>query len=119
MTKLRVTQDYEKLSDDIQEQVKLVYPYGFSDHLISYVNKEGKRVSALRFETDDKIYLIRMTLAQALDIIEADDDYDDDGNLMEDIKEDYEEKHSDVDYLSENENYEAPDDSDDDDKDDD
>ena len=118
MIKQRVTQEYEKLSDEIQEQVKLVYPYGFSDHLISYVNKDGQRVSALRFETDEKIYLIRMTFEQAKDIIESDDDYDDEGNLMDDVREDYEEKHSDVDYLTENENYEEPDEDSDNDSED-
>ena len=58
--KPRVTQAYEKLNESIQEQVKLAYPEGFSQHLIPFVNKEGKKVKALRFETDEKIYLIRM-----------------------------------------------------------
>lgn len=107
MSKLKVTQDYEKLSEQIKEQVKLVYPDGFSEHLITYTNKEGKNVSALRFETDEKIYLIRMTRAQAEEIIESDPDYDDDGVLYDDVKEDYEEKHSDADYLTDNDNYEA------------
>ncbi len=109
MNKIRVTQDYEKLSDTIKEQLKLVYPNGFSEHLISYFNKDGKKVSALRFETDEKVYLIRMTMEQAIDIIEADSDYDDDGSLMDEAKEDYEIKYSDIDYLSENENYEEED----------
>lgn len=107
MDKQKVTQEYEKLSEDIQEQIKLVYPSGFSDHLISYVNKDGKKVSALRFETDEKIYLIRMTLEQAIDIIESDADYDEDGELIDEVKEEYEEKHSDIDYLSENDNYDG------------
>ena len=105
MTKERVTQEYNKLSDDIQEQIKLVYPEGFSDSLISYTDKEGKKITALRFETDQKIYLIRMTFGQAIDIIESDSDYDDDGSLNENIREEYEQKHSDIDYLSENDNY--------------
>jgi hypothetical protein len=105
--KIRVTLGYEKLSEELQEQIKLVYPDGFSEHLILYVNKEGKKVSALRFETDEKVYLIRMSESEAMRIIEEDDDYDDDGYLKEDVKEDYEEKHSDVEYLAENENYES------------
>ena len=107
MEKERVTQEYKKLGDDIKEQIKLVYPQGFSDYLISYTNKEGKKVTALRFETDEKIYLIRMTIEQAIDIIDADPDYDSEGLLYEDVKVEYEEKHSDIEYLSDNENYDG------------
>ena len=107
MSKLRVTQEYSKLSQEIQEQVKLVYPLGFVDHLITYTNKDGQVLSALRFETDEKIYLIRMTSKQALAIIDDDPDYDDDGSLNDDVKEDYEDRHSEVDYLSENDNYDG------------
>ncbi len=104
--KLRVTQEYEKLSEEIKEQIKLVYPNGYSKFLIHFTNKEGKILHALRFETEEKIYLIRMTPTEAEDIISDDDDFDDDGNLKDKIKEEYEDKHSDVEYLADNENYE-------------
>jgi len=104
--KLRVIKDYEKLNLEIKEQIKLVYPNGYSDHLIEFKNKDGDKVSALPFETDEKIYMVRMSIKKANQIIERDTDYDDDGNLKEHIKEKYENEHSDVDYLSENENYE-------------
>jgi hypothetical protein len=103
--KTRTVVDYEKLSDELVEQLKLVYPDGFSEHLISFNNTQGETVSALRFETFEKIYLIRMSKKLAKQIIEEDEDYDDDGVLKEDIREQYEEDHSDVDYLTENENY--------------
>lgn len=103
--KSRVVIDYEKLSDELIEQIKLVYPTGFSQHLTSFTNSKGERTSALRFETFEKIYLIRMTNEMAEQIIEDDSDYDDEGNLKERIREQYEEEHSDVDYLSENDNY--------------
>ncbi|MFT5619464.1 MAG: hypothetical protein ACI85I_002710 [Arenicella sp.] len=106
MSKLRVTQQYGKLSEELREQIKLVYPDGYKDYLTRFPNKEGKQISALRFETDEKIYLIRMTFQQAMDIVEADEDFDDNGTLNEDVKDDYEEKYSEVEYLSENENYE-------------
>ena len=103
--KLRVIQDFEKVSKDIQEQIKLVYPNGFSQHLIEFKDKEDKTVYALPFETDEKIYMIRMTVKKAIQIIKDDTDYDDDGILKDEIKEKYEDEHSDVEYLSENENY--------------
>ena len=92
-SKPRVIKDFEKLDKEIQEQIKLSYPDGFSTNLITFTNKEGKIVSALPFETDDKYYLVRMTVQQAIDMIEDDDDYDDEGFLKEDIKLDFEEKY--------------------------
>lgn len=97
MNKPRVVKDYEKLDVSIQEQIKLAYPYGFDRHLITFKNVEGKFVSALPFETDDRYYLIRMTEALAQEIIDNDDDYDDDGNLKDDAKSEYQEKYEDLD----------------------
>ena len=105
INKLRVVVDYEKLTEEIQEQIKLVYPYGYSQHLIQFTNRLGEKVSALRFETFEKIYLIRMSMKKAERIVENDDDFDDEGNLKTEIKEKYEDDYSDIDYLSENENY--------------
>ena len=47
--KPRVVTAFEKLDSSIQHQIKLEYPEGFSQHLISFVNKDGEKVSALRF----------------------------------------------------------------------
>ena len=103
--KQRIIQDYEKLTDELKEQIKLVYPEGYSQHLISFNNSKGEKVSALRFETFEKIYLVRMSIRKAEQIIEEDTDYDDEGNLKDTIKEKYEDEYSDIEYLSENENY--------------
>jgi hypothetical protein len=111
MSKPRVVKDYEKLDLEVQEQIKLKYPYGFEKHLVTFKNKEGKFVSALPFETEDRYFLIRMSVQKAQDIIEEDDDYDDEGNLKEDIKEEYEEKFAEAEEI--------PDDSDISDMDDD
>lgn len=88
MEKKRLVKDYDALSEDILNQIKIKYPFGFADNLVSYVNKEGKKVSALPFETDDIYYLVRMTVKEAEQIIEDDDDYDDDGNLRDDFSDD-------------------------------
>lgn len=87
-TKPRLVKDYEKLPEEILNRVKLQYPDGFENHLLSYMNKEGKKVSALPFETEDVYYLIRMTALEARQIIEEDDDYDDDGILRDDFGDD-------------------------------
>ena len=109
INKPRIVKDYEKLDSDIQEQIKLVYPFGFSDSLVSYTDKEGMRRTALPFETDEKYYLIRMTATEAMQIIDDDDDFDSSGELKDEIKEEYEEKYSDIEYLNTDETEEEKD----------
>ena len=83
--KPRLVKDYDKLPLDIQGQIKLNYPQGFAGSLITYIDAKGKVVSALPYETEDFHYLVRMTLAEAYDIIENDDDFGDDGVLRDDF----------------------------------
>lgn len=97
--KPRLVTSFEKVDQSIQEQIKLEYPEGFSQHLISFVNKEGEKVSALRFETDEKIYLIKMSKIVAMQLIEDDDDYDDDGNLTDEAREEYGDDEDDFDEI--------------------
>lgn len=94
-TKPRVLKAFEALDQEIQEQIKLAYPEGFKDHLIKFVNKDGEYQSGLPFETEEKYYLVKMTAAEAREIIADDDDYDDDGNLRDEVREEYEERYDD------------------------
>jgi hypothetical protein len=105
--KPRVIKDFEKLDEQIQEQIKLTYPRGFSKNLISFTNRDGNKVSALPFETDDRYYLVRMTVQEARKIILQDDDYDEDGRLRKSIREDYEDKYAELDYLADDDEEEA------------
>ena len=94
-TKPRILKAFEALDVEIQEQIKLAYPEGFEDHLIKFVNKEGKYQSGLPFETEDKYYLVKMTRDEAKELIEEDDDYDEEGNLKDEVREDFEDKYED------------------------
>ncbi|MDX1684748.1 MAG: hypothetical protein R3275_05880 [Saprospiraceae bacterium] len=94
-SKPRVIKDFEKLDGDIQERIKLEYPRGFHRHLINFSMADGRKVSALPFETEDHYYMVRMSVTEAKQIIEKDDDYDDDGILRDDIQSEYEEKYDD------------------------
>ncbi|MDA3893797.1 MAG: hypothetical protein PF517_19205 [Salinivirgaceae bacterium] len=105
-SKPKVIKNYDKLDKAQEEQLKLIYPEGFSEFLFEFTNHKGELVSALPFETEDKIYMIRMSRTKADEIVSLDDDFDDEGMLKLHIKEEYQEKHADVDYLSDNENYE-------------
>lgn len=87
MTKKRVVKDYEALPEEIVREVKLKYPTGFANFLVSYTDKEGKKVSALPFETEEVYYLIRMTIQEARRIVKEDEDYDDEGILRGDFGE--------------------------------
>jgi hypothetical protein len=91
MSKPRIVKDYHKIEEVVKQQIKLTYPDGFEEHLIKFKNKDGLNVSALPFETDEKYYLVRMTVLEAQEIIEDDDDYDDDGTLRNEVREEYEE----------------------------
>lgn len=79
LAKKRVIKDFTALSEEIVQLVKLKYPTGYADHLVSYLDREGKKVSALPFETDDTYYLIRMTVQEAKKLVKDDDDFEDDG----------------------------------------
>ncbi len=85
LTKKRVIKDYDVLPEDIIRAVKMRYPTGYAAFLVSYTDKEGKKVSALPFEAEDAYYLIRMTIQEAKRLVKEDVDYDDDGVLREDF----------------------------------
>ena len=103
VNKLRVMKDYEKLEVSILEQIKLAYPDGFMQHLISFTNRDGRLISALPFETDDRVYLVRMNQEEASNIIAHDDDYDEDGFLKDEIKEEFENKYDELELEKEEE----------------
>ena len=71
--KPRVVTAFEKLDKAIQQQIKLEYPEGFSQHLIKFTNREGEIVSALRYESEEKIYLVKMSVMLAEQLIEDDE----------------------------------------------
>lgn len=85
LAKKRVVKDYDALPEDIVRLVKIKYPSGYADYLLSYTDKEGKKVSALPLETDDTYYLVRMTIMEAKRLVKEDEDYDDEGQLREDF----------------------------------
>lgn len=85
LAKKRVVKDYDALPEETIRLVKIKYPTGYADHLVSYTDKQGKKVSALPFEADDTYYLIRMTVLEAKRLVKDDEDYDDEGVLREDF----------------------------------
>jgi hypothetical protein len=75
--KLNVIRDYDTLNDELKEQVKLVYPSGFYNSIIEFINKNRKKVHAIRFETEEKIYLLRLSKKMVNRLMEVDEEFDD------------------------------------------
>lgn len=98
-SKKRTLIDYDKLSIELKEQLKLLYSDGFHDDLITFNDAKGQKVSALRFETDSIVYMVRMSKELAYKIMDEDDDFDDNYALKNNKKTDYLDKHADNDYL--------------------
>lgn len=61
-SKPRIIKSFDKLDDELKKKVKEVYPYGFSDNLVSFSHPDGRIISALPFETDDASYLLRFSV---------------------------------------------------------
>ena len=85
MAKKRIIKDYDAISPEILVNVKLKYPTGYADHLVSYSDREGKKVSALPFETEDAHYLIRMTIIEAKRLVKDEDELEDDIALKDEM----------------------------------
>jgi hypothetical protein len=55
--------------------------------------------------------MLRMTETEAVRIVDEDDDFDDDGFLKNEVKQDYEDKYSDLDHIADQMTEEDEDDS--------
>ncbi len=100
INKPRVIKDYNKLDKELQQQIKLIYADGFADHLIHFFDKNGLKITVLPFETEDKYYMLRMTENEAVQIVDDDEDFDEDGFLKTEVKQDYEDKYGDMDHIA-------------------
>lgn len=125
VNKPRIIKDYNKLDKELQQQIKLVYADGFADNLIHFFDKDGIKITVLPFETEDKYYMLRMTENEAVQIVDDDEDFDEDGFLKNEVKQNYEDKYADLDHIADqmsdddaNDSYDddddVPNDSDDD-----
>lgn len=90
--KPKVITEFEKLDEDIQKLVKLEYPLGFEKNLITFKNHKKHLISALPYETADRHYLVKMSREKANDLILKDEDYNENGMLINAKKEKYEKK---------------------------
>ena len=71
-TKKRLVVSFNNLSLDLQEQVKALYPLGYTDAMMRIDKPNGDFFFTVPFETDDTSYLVKIDVK--IDEVGADDD---------------------------------------------
>jgi hypothetical protein len=64
MAKLKVVVDYSKLSAELQELFNATYPYGVAGQTVRFPNSKGETVTAVMLETDDRTYLVKLSVSK-------------------------------------------------------
>lgn len=100
MGKKRSIISYDKLTIDQKKQILRDFPDGYGNHLTTIMTATGESQDALIWETDEIIYLVKITKAMARPILDDDDDDDFDDLEIEklaDIKDEDEDVDDDTD----------------------
>ena len=87
MGKKRSIISYDKLTIDQKKQILRDFPDGYGNHLTTIMTATGEAQDALIWETDEIIYLVKITKAMARPILEDDDDDDFDDLEIEKLAE--------------------------------
>ncbi|MEK0420880.1 MAG: hypothetical protein RLZZ161_731 [Bacteroidota bacterium] len=61
MEKKKVVTDYSKLSEELLKLYDETYPTGIAGNTIRFPNAKGEIVTAVRLETEDTIYLVKVS----------------------------------------------------------
>ncbi len=75
MEKKRIIKSYEKLSTELQDQLREQYPYGFSNKLIRLNNSKNETFFAVPLETDDTIYMVKVQIEKIKKHNDSDDEF--------------------------------------------
>jgi hypothetical protein len=97
MSKRRAIISYDKLSIDQKKQILRDYPDGYINHLTTIKTPTGETLDALIWETDEVIYLVKVTkvMPKAKPVAEVEED---DFDEVSDIKDDEAEEEEDDDF---------------------
>ena len=105
MSKPRVIKYFDNLDDATKAELLDLYPYGFDRNLITFKNQKGELISALPYENEQFMYMIKMSKAEAQEIYsdleEMDFDSDDVDNDNDNDDLDFDEIPSDEDPIDE------------------
>lgn len=61
MEKKKVVTDYSKLSEELLKLYDETYPTGIAGSTVRFPNAKGEIVTAVRLETEDTIYLVKVS----------------------------------------------------------
>lgn len=61
MEKKKVVTDYSKLNEELIKLYEETYPTGIAGNTIRFPNAKGEIVTAVRLETEDTIYLVKVS----------------------------------------------------------
>ncbi len=75
MEKKRRIVDYSNVPEEIVNKLGELYPNGYENNIIKFPNAKGELISAVRVETDDTIYLVKVSsqLKQMFDDLDIDE----------------------------------------------
>ena len=94
MSKRRAIISYDKLSIDQKKQILRDYPDGYINHLTTIKTPTGETLDSLIWETDEVIYLVKVSkiIPKAKPVAEVEeDDFDEVADIKDDEAEDEEE----------------------------
>lgn len=74
MDKPKLATDYSKLTPELLELFNETYPNGIVGHTIRFPNSKGEIVTSVRLETEDKVYLVKLS-ARVKEVL-SDEDLD-------------------------------------------
>ncbi|MEY3983950.1 MAG: hypothetical protein RL160_1509 [Bacteroidota bacterium] len=66
--------DFKNLTDGMLALLDEQYPTGFNGHYTKFPNSKGEIISAVRLETDDTIYLVKISAQMKQILTEAEMD---------------------------------------------
>ena len=72
--KKKMAIDYKNLTPEMLGLLEEQYPVGFSGHYIKFPNSKGEIISAVRLETEDTVYLVKVSAQQRQIFTEAEMD---------------------------------------------
>lgn len=72
--KKKMAIDYKNLTPEMLGLLEEQYPTGFSGHYIKFPNSKGEIISAVRLETEDTVYLVKVSAQQRQIFTEAEMD---------------------------------------------
>ena len=75
MEKKRIIKSYEKLDPELQERLKELYPYGYSNKLIRLNNSKNETFFAVPLETEDTTYMVKVQVEKIKKFDDSEDEF--------------------------------------------